>query len=71
MSNAIWDQVKGNWMQFKGEVQKQWGRLTDDDLAQIQGERDKLIGRLQERYGEARQEIERQIDEWIDQRKEA
>ena len=71
MSNGKWDQVKGNWKQFKGEAKKQWGKLTDDDLAQVQGEREKLIGRIQKRYGEARQEVERQVDEWIDQRKKA
>ena len=46
-----WDQVKGNWKQTKGEVQKQWGKLTNDDLDVVEGERTKLAGRLQERYG--------------------
>jgi len=64
MDKGFWNQVKGNWKQVKGEAQKQWGKLTDDDLDQIQGERDKLIGRIQERYGEAREDAERRVDEW-------
>ena len=64
MSDGVWNQIKGNWKQFRGEVQKQWGKLTDDDLDQIQGERDKLVGLIQERYGEAQEDVERQVDEW-------
>lgn len=60
------DILKGNWKQFKGEVQKQWGKLTDDDLDVIAGERDKLVGRIQERYGYARDEAEKQVDEFFD-----
>ena len=60
------DVLKGNWKQFKGEVQKQWGKLTDDDLDVIAGERDKLVGRIQERYGYARDEAEKQVDEFFD-----
>jgi uncharacterized protein YjbJ (UPF0337 family) len=45
--------LKGKWMQIKGETQKQWGKLTNDDLDVIDGERDKLVGKLQERYGYA------------------
>ena len=47
------DVLKGKWMQLKGEVRKQWGKLTDDDLDQIQGNSEKLVGKLQERYGYA------------------
>jgi uncharacterized protein YjbJ (UPF0337 family) len=57
-----WDQVKGNWMQVKGTIKSNWGRLTDDELDQIEGERDKLIGKIQERYGITREEAERQVD---------
>jgi uncharacterized protein YjbJ (UPF0337 family) len=71
MSDAMWNQIKGNWKQFRGEVQKQWGKLTNDDLDQIRGERDKLIGRIQERYGQAKQDVERQVDEWVNRRKNA
>ena len=63
-SSGIWDQIAGNWKQFRGEVRKQWGKLTDDDLEQMHGERDKLVGKIQERYGIAKEEAQRQLDEW-------
>ncbi|TVS00667.1 MAG: CsbD family protein [Rhodospirillales bacterium] len=59
-----WDQIKGNWKQFSGKVRQQWGKLTDDDIEVAKGNRDELVGRVQERYGIARQEAERQVDEW-------
>jgi uncharacterized protein YjbJ (UPF0337 family) len=59
-----WDQVKGNWNQFKGRVKQQWGNLTDDDLTRIEGKRDELIGRLQERYGYARDRAEQEVSSW-------
>lgn len=62
-----WDIVKGQWNQFKGEARKQWGKLTDDDWDQIAGERDKLVGRLQERYGWSRDEAERNVDDMFSQ----
>lgn len=55
---------KGKWKQIKGEAQKQWGKLTDDDLDVINGEREKLVGKLQERYGYAKDEAEREYEEW-------
>lgn len=57
-----WEQVKGNWNQFKGEVKSQWGDLTDDDLTRIDGEKDKLVGVIQERYGVSKEEAQRQVD---------
>jgi uncharacterized protein YjbJ (UPF0337 family) len=60
-----WDRVEGNWKQFRGSVKKQWGKLTDDDLDVVEGRRDKLAGRIQEEYGVARDEAERQVDEWL------
>ena len=60
-----WDQIEGKWHQVKGKVREQWGKLTDDDLDVIAGRRDQFLGRLQERYGLARGEAERQIDEWV------
>lgn len=57
-----WDQVAGNWKQVKGKVRQQWGKLTDDDLDVIAGRRDELVGVLQERYGWAREEAQRQAD---------
>ena len=60
-----WDQVKGQWKQMKGSMKEQWGKLTDDDLTQINGQQDKLVGRLQERYGIAKEEAQRRADEWL------
>ncbi len=56
-----WDIIKGSWQQTKGKVKEHWGRLTDDDLTRIAGERDQLAGKLQERYGIARDEVEEQL----------
>ena len=47
------DQLKGKWMQFKGELKQQWGKFTDDDLQQIEGIYDRFVGKVQERYGMA------------------
>jgi uncharacterized protein YjbJ (UPF0337 family) len=58
-----WDQIEGNWKQFKGKVKEKWGQLTDDDLDQAAGKRDQLIGALQKRYGYARDRAERELDE--------
>ena len=46
-----WDRIEGNWKQAKGKVKEQWGKLTDDDIALVNGERDQLAGKIQERYG--------------------
>lgn len=56
-----WDQIAGKWMQVKGQIKQQWGKLTDDELDQLEGKRDALAGVLQERYGLAKEEVERQI----------
>lgn len=56
-----WDTVEGNWMQLRGKVKEQWGRLTDDEIDMIAGKRDQLLGRIQETYGITREEAERQI----------
>ncbi|MGC3974448.1 MAG: CsbD family protein [Nitrospira sp.] len=58
------DQFKGKWVQFKGEVKKQWGKLTDDDLKQVEGDYDKFLGRIQERYGDKKEEVMRWADDW-------
>jgi len=58
-----WEQVRGNWEQAKGELKVRWGKLTDDDLTVINGERDKLIGSLQEKYGITKEAAMKQIDE--------
>ncbi len=59
-----WDTVKGNWKQFKGMVQQQWGELTDDDFDTVAGKRESLAGKIQERYGLSKDAVERQIAEW-------
>jgi len=59
-----WDQIEGNWKILKGKAKQQWGRLADDELDVIAGKKDVLIGKLQERYGLARQEAEREANQW-------
>lgn len=59
-----WDQVEGNWKQYKGMAREQWGKLTDSDMDKINGRRDQLVGRIQESYGIAREEAEKQVDEF-------
>jgi len=61
-----WDIVKGKWMQAKGSAKSTWGDLTDNELQEIDGERDKLVGKIQEKYGIAKDEAERQVDDWAD-----
>ncbi|MEQ9121762.1 MAG: CsbD family protein [Alphaproteobacteria bacterium] len=58
------DELKGKWTQVKGRAKEAWGALTDDDLDRIDGERDQLVGKIQERYGHGRDEAERQVDKW-------
>jgi uncharacterized protein YjbJ (UPF0337 family) len=64
------DVFKGKWNQLKGSVKTQWGKLTDDDLTQVQGDQDKLIGRLQERYGYARERAEQEVTNFLNLHKE-
>lgn len=59
-----WDQIKGQWKQLRGNAKQQWGKLTDDDLDQAEGNRDILAGRIQERYGIEKEEAQRQLDDW-------
>ena len=59
------DVLKGQWLQLKGKVREKWGKLTNDDLEKVQGRTEQLVGRIQERYGIARTEAERQVNEWI------
>ncbi len=59
-----WDQVKGDWKQFKGQVQQQWGKLTNDDLDVIEGKKEELIGKIQSRYGCEKEKAEREVDEF-------
>jgi uncharacterized protein YjbJ (UPF0337 family) len=59
-----WDRVEGNWKQVTGKVKQQWGKLTDDTLAQVNGKRDELVGKIQEAYGISRDEADRQVRDW-------
>lgn len=59
-----WDRIEGNWKQIKGSVKQQWGKLTDDHLDGIAGKRDQLVGKIQENYGIAQDEAERQVKDW-------
>jgi len=63
-TNAMWEKIKGGWTQTKGAVKEQWGKLTDDDLMEIQGRRDQLIGKIQSRYGVSKAEAEAQVSGW-------
>lgn len=65
-----WDQVEGKWKQLKGSVKERWGKLTDDDLDMIAGRRDQFVGKLQERYGIAREEAQKRADEWLQMQKD-
>ena len=62
------DVLKGKWQQWKGEARTQWGKLTDDDLDQIEGNSEKLMGKLQERYGYARADAERELNAFLSRR---
>ena len=58
------DQLQGKWKQLKGSLKERWGKLTDQDLDVIAGKRDQLIGTIQERYGVAKEEAQKQVDDW-------
>ena len=60
------DEFEGMWKQVRGKVRQKWGKLTNDDLERIDGDFDVLIGRLQERYGKARREIEEEVRGWLE-----
>ena len=63
-----WDRIAGNWKQAKGKLKEQWGKLTDDDLLEIEGRRDQLVGKIQARYGITREEAEAQVGTWEQKR---
>ena len=60
-----WDQIAGKWSQVKGDIRQKWGKLTDNDLEVVAGSKDKLVGRIQERYGFAKEDAQRQLDDWV------
>jgi uncharacterized protein YjbJ (UPF0337 family) len=59
-----WDQIAGDWKQFGGKIREKWGKLTDDDFTKIGGQRDQLLGAIQKRYGLAKEEAERQLNDF-------
>lgn len=59
-----WDQIEGNWKKLSGKVKEKWGKLTDDDITAVNGKRDQLAGRLQAKYGFAKEHAERELDEF-------
>ena len=65
------DVLKGKWQQLKGEAKIQWGKLTDDDLDQVEGNAQKLVGKVQERYGYERDRAEREVNDWLDRDRDA
>jgi uncharacterized protein YjbJ (UPF0337 family) len=60
-----WDQIKAEWKDLKGKARVQWGKLTDDDLAQAKGNREQLEAAVQKRYGVAKEEARAQVDKWV------
>lgn len=66
-----WDVIKGNWKQMTGAIKSQWGELTDDEIDQLDGERERLAGLIQERYGMAKDQAEEEIDSFIAKQKSA
>jgi uncharacterized protein YjbJ (UPF0337 family) len=60
-----WNRVEGNWKQFKGAAKEKWGKLTDDDLNVIEGRREQLEGKLQQRYGFAKDQVKKDVDDWF------
>lgn len=59
------DQMQGKWKQIKGTVKERWGKLTDDDVDIINGQNDQLVGKIQEKYGIAKEEAQRQVEDWM------
>ncbi|MEM7500028.1 MAG: CsbD family protein [Pseudomonadota bacterium] len=60
-----WDMIQGKWEQYKGQAKTHWGKLTDDEVDQAAGNREQLEGKIQERYGIAKEDAKRQVDEWM------
>lgn len=63
-----WDVIEGKWKEMKGAVREKWGDLTDDELEQIAGKKDKLAGVLQQKYGKTKEVIDKEIDDWATER---
>ena len=66
---VTWDKIAGNWKRFKGKVRKQWGRLTNDDMAVARGRREELVGKIQARYGIDKEQADKQVEAWLQQQR--
>ena len=62
--SAAWDRIAGSWKRLSGSVRERWGELTDDEVAELEGDRDRLVGKVQQSYGITRAEAEEQVDDW-------
>jgi uncharacterized protein YjbJ (UPF0337 family) len=60
-----WDEIEGQWKQMTGTLKSRWAKLTDDDVQNVAGKRDQLVGKIQERYGILKERAEHQVDAWI------
>jgi uncharacterized protein YjbJ (UPF0337 family) len=60
-----WNQISGQWKQVKGRAKVKWGKLTDDEIDVVEGKRDQLVGKIQQRYGIAKDQAEREVDDWV------
>ena len=63
-----WNEIEGKWKQMKGLIRREWGKLTDDDLEHVAGNRERLAGKIQERYGIRKEEAQKRLDDWVERR---
>jgi uncharacterized protein YjbJ (UPF0337 family) len=64
-TNTNWSNIQGHWNDYKGRIKEKWGKLTDSDIDQIEGQRDRLVGTLQTRYGMAKDKVEQQVNDFV------
>lgn len=60
-----WDQIQGNWKEWKGKARSKWGKLTDDEMEEASGDRERLEGLIQQKYGKTKEEARQEVDEWM------
>ncbi len=60
-----WDQMEGQWKTFKGHLREKWGKITDSDFEVIAGKKDRMLGKIQERYGIGQEDAEKELDKYI------